>query len=102
MAAHLSAAPPRRQSLPHPECARCLVLSARLGQRTTAPPADGAIVKRCACGRAYTLEEWYALKREGLQAVIDHVACLDLRSCADCGSCIALPMRLTPAPEVEP
>lgn len=101
MAAHLPVVAPRRQSLPHPECARCLVLSARLAQRPAEPPDDGAVVKRCECGRAYTIQEWRRLARVGLQALIDHDACLDLRDCAGCGSCISLPMRLTPAPEVE-
>lgn len=100
MDASLSAATPRRQSLPHPECATCLVLSARLAQRPAAHPADGAVVKRCQCGRAYTLDTWYALARVGLQVTMDHGGCLDLRDCA-CGSSISLPMRLTPAPEVE-
>lgn len=102
MAAHLSVSVPSSQSLPHPECARCLVLSARLRSRPAEPLPEGAVVKRCACGRAYTLEDWYALERNGLQALIDHGACLDLRACAGCGSCIALPMRLIPTPEVEP
>lgn len=101
MAASLSAAPPRRQSLPHPECAHCLVISARIAQRPAAQPPEGAVVKRCECGRVYTLESWRRLKRVGLQMVMDHDACLDMRDCA-CGSSITLPMRLTPAPEVMP
>lgn len=101
MNAAIPAAQPRRQSLPHPECARCLVLSARLAQRPAEPPDDGAVVKRCECGRAYTIQEWRRLARVGLQALIDHDACLDLRDCSGCRSTISLPMRLTPAPEVE-
>lgn len=91
----------RRKPLPHPECATCLVLSARLARPPADPPAPEAIVKRCSCGRAYTMADWYRLERIGLQLLLDHGGCLDLRACA-CGSSISLPMRLTPAPEVMP
>jgi hypothetical protein len=59
------------------------------------------VVKRCACGRAYELADWRQLERKGLQMCIEQDACLDLRACAGCGSCLALPMQLIPAPEVE-
>lgn len=101
MAASLPVSDTRRQSLRHPECASCAVLSARLAQHPPGPPAEGTIVKRCSCGRAYTMPEWYALARVGLQVTMDHGGCLDLRDCA-CGSSISLPMRLTPAPEAMP
>jgi hypothetical protein len=102
VAAHLPAAPPRRQSLPHPECARCAVLAARLAQRPPDPPADDTIVKIChCCGRTYTLREWYGLDFRGYMAPVVPGFALDVRACTGCTSGLSLPMRLTPAPEVE-
>ena len=45
------------------------------------------IVKRCGCGRTYTLHEWRALKYVGI--LDDGVERAELRNCV-CGSTIAL------------
>lgn len=97
MTAAISAAPQRRQRLPYPECARCLVFAERLAQRPPDPPADDAVIKTCSCcGRTYTLREWYGLAFRGYQAPVIPGFTADVRACAGCTSGLSLPMRLTP------
>jgi hypothetical protein len=51
-----------------------------------------AIVKRCACGKRYSLAGWQRLPFQGVIQPEDN-AFAELRLCA-CGSSIALPVRI--------
>jgi hypothetical protein len=55
-----------------------------------APPD---VVKRCVCGRAWSLSTWRELPYVGIQEFEDSPR-LELRQCDKCGSTLAL--KLTP------
>lgn len=64
-------------------------------QAEALPPA--AIVKRCGCGRTFTIDQWNALKLRGWWG--DTVETLEMRNCSGCGSTIAISVEVQSAKE---
>jgi hypothetical protein len=68
----------------------------------TRPSTRPAVVKRCACGRAFELSAWCALPLVGTHRdEVDRKEDLELRSCP-CGSTIAVNLALAGLPTMMP
>jgi hypothetical protein len=72
-------------------------LKARVeADRTTAENIDAPrTLKRCACGRTYTVEQWPDLRLIGFQRLEDDLA-TELRECAACHSTIGIVVHVVP------
>ena len=59
-------------------------------------PPEPRFIKRCECGRAYSLEAWRRLRFVGFQRLEDDDLATELRNCAGCQSAIGIVVHVVP------